>query len=82
VNALRAEHHGRTLTIDMGGRAALAMPVRHGLEMNNHLTRTTLSLAKKIGDLVLVSRGKNIELCDDVPALLGTPAPKKLKTKE
>lgn len=67
-NAFRAEQYGRTLTIDMGGSAALAMPVMHGREMKKYLIRNTLSLAKKIGDTVLAARRKNIEPSDDVAA--------------
>jgi uncharacterized protein len=66
---LRAEQYGRTLTIDMGGSAALAMPVMHGRDMKKYLIRNTLSLTKKIGDTVLKSRQKNIEPSDEVAAL-------------
>jgi uncharacterized protein len=68
-NALRAEQYGRTLTIDMGGSAALAMPVMYGRDMKKFIIRKTLSLTKKIGDVVLSSRRKNVEPSDEVAAL-------------
>jgi uncharacterized protein len=68
-NAFRAEQYGRTLTIDMGGSAALAMPVMHGLEMKKYLIRNTLSLSKKIGDLILSARKRNTEPSDEVAEL-------------
>ena len=68
-SALRAEQYGRTLTIDMGGSAALGMPVMHGRDMKKHLIRNTLSLTKKIGDVVLAARKKNTEPSDEIAEL-------------
>ena len=40
----RAEEYARNLTIEMGGSAALVMPVTNGRELKRHLIRDTLSL--------------------------------------
>lgn len=61
---LRAEQYARSLTIEMGGSAALVMPVMRGREMKQHIIRDTLTLAQRIGETVLTARRANA----DVPA--------------
>ncbi len=65
----RVEAYARALTIEMGGRAALAMPVLKGKDMKRTLIKDTLSLAKNIGDVVLKARARNTEPSDAVAAL-------------
>lgn len=60
-SALQAEAFGRSLTIEMGGSAALIMPVMSGKEMKGGIIRDTLTLAKKMGEAVLTCRQQNIE---------------------
>ncbi len=57
----RAEQYGRAVTIEMGGRAALAMPLMTGTEMRRTLIAGTYTLAQKIGDTVLAARAHNAE---------------------
>ena len=60
-SALRAEEFGRNLTIEMGGSAALIMPVMTGQQMKSAIIRGTLSLAQAIGQIVLDCRTHNLE---------------------
>jgi len=66
---LHTEQFARNLTIEMGGSAALVMPVMRGREMKQHLIRGTLALAQSIGKMVLEMRRKNTEPTDAVAAL-------------
>jgi hypothetical protein len=52
----RAESYARSLTIEMGGSAALAMPTLRGRDMKAHLIRGTLGLAHRLGAAVLEAR--------------------------
>ncbi len=65
----RAEAYARALTIQMGGRAALAMPLMTGLQMKNTIIRDTLSLARRIGELVLQTRESHDDPSEAVAAL-------------
>ena len=60
-SALQAEAFARSLTIEMGGSAALVMPVMPGAEMKRSIIRDTLNLAKRIGETVLKRRAANQE---------------------
>jgi DUF917 family protein len=66
---LRTELYARNLTIEMGGSAALVMPVMSGREMKQHIIRGTLALAQKIGETVLEMRRQNSEPAEAVAAL-------------
>ncbi len=66
---LRAEQYARSLTVEMGGSAALVMPVLRGREMKQHIIRGTLALAQRMGETVLESRRRNVEPSDAVAAL-------------
>jgi len=55
-SAIQVERYARTVTIEMGGSATVAMPVMTGLQLKKLLVRKTLSLAKKLGDTVLKAR--------------------------
>ncbi len=68
-SALQAEEFGRSLTIEMGGSAALIMPVMTGKEMKANIIRNTLSLAKAIGDKVIDCRKHNIPPAESVAEL-------------
>jgi uncharacterized protein len=68
-SALQAEAFGRSLTIEMGGSAALVMPVMTGKEMKDSIIRDTLTLAKNIGQTILDCRYKNIEPAENVATL-------------
>ncbi len=68
-SALQAEAFGRSLTIEMGGSAALIMPVMTGKEMKNCLIRDTLTLTKRIGQVILDCRQHNIEPAEDIATL-------------
>ena len=68
-SAVRSEKYARVITIEMGGSAALGMPVMTGKEMKQHIIRHTLSLAKRIGDTVLTERKKNNEPAEAVASL-------------
>lgn len=57
----RAEQYGRAVTIEMGGRAALAMPMMTGVEMKRTIIRGTYSLAQLLGQTVLDARARNLE---------------------
>ena len=65
----RVEEYARNLTIEMGGRAALAMPVINGHDMKRTLIKNTLSLAKAIGEVVLKARAKGTDPSEEVAAL-------------
>lgn len=65
----RVEAYARNLTIEMGGSAALAMPMLNGRDMKRTLIKDTLSLAKKMGEAVLKARASNSEPSDAVAAL-------------
>ncbi|MEM7132903.1 MAG: DUF917 domain-containing protein [Chloroflexota bacterium] len=65
---LRAEQYGRVLTIEMGGSAALAMPLMNGRTMKNHIIRNTLSLAHQLGTVVLDARRQGAEPAEAVAA--------------
>jgi uncharacterized protein len=58
-DSLRSEEFARSLTIQMGGSAALIKPALSGKEMKKHLIRGTLSLAHRIGQMVLDCRRQN-----------------------
>jgi uncharacterized protein len=68
-SALRSEKYARVITIEMGGSAALGMPVMTGKEMKQHIIRHTFSLAKRIGETVLSERKKNTEPSEAVANL-------------
>ena len=68
-SALQAEAFGRSLTIEMGGSAALIMPVMTGAEMKTSIIRDTLTLAKNIGDTVLGCRQRSEEPAQAVAKL-------------
>jgi uncharacterized protein len=67
--ALRTEKYARVLTIEMGGSAALAMPTMKGKEVKQHIIQGTLTLAKKIGEVVLLERKKNNEPSEAIAKL-------------
>lgn len=64
----RAEQYARAVTIDMGGTAALAMPVMSGAVMKKYIIRGTLSLAQRIGDIVLAAQRAHADPSDAVAA--------------
>ena len=66
---LRVEQYARSLTIEMGGSAALAMPLMTGRQMKQHIIRRTLTLARQIGETVLDARRCNAEPSEAVAAL-------------
>ncbi len=68
-SAKQAEAFARSLTIEMGGSAALVMPVMTGAELKATIIRGTLSLAKRIGETVLDCRARSIEPAETVAAL-------------
>ena len=65
-SAKQAEDFARSLTIEMGGSAALVMPVMSGAELKATIIRDTLSLAKRIGETVLGCRAHSIEPAETV----------------
>ncbi len=67
--AKQAEEFARSLTIEMGGSAGLVMPVMTGAELKATIIRETLSLAKRIGDVVLDCRARSIEPAKTVAEL-------------
>lgn len=67
--AKQAEEFARSLTIEMGGSAALVMPVMTGAELKATIIRDTLSLAKRIGETVLDCRARSIEPSETVAEL-------------
>ena len=68
-SAKQAEEFARSLTIEMGGSAALVMPVMTGVELKGAIIRDTLSLAKRIGETVLDCRARSIEPAETVAEL-------------
>ena len=64
----RAEQYARAVTIDMGGTAALAMPVMTGMVMKQHIIRGTLSLAQRIGKVVLDAQRDHADPSEAVAA--------------
>jgi len=68
-SAKQAEEFARRLTIEMGGSAALVMPVMTGAELKATVIRDTLSLAKRIGETVLDCRARSIEPAETVAGL-------------
>lgn len=68
-SALQAEEFGRNLTIEMGGSAALIMPVMTGKEMKTSIIRNTLTLAKEIGERILACREANIQTAPAIAEL-------------
>ena len=68
-SAKQAEEFARRLTIEMGGSAALVMPVMTGAELKATIIRDTVSLAKRIGETVLDCRARSIEPAETVAAL-------------
>ena len=66
---LRVEQYARSLTIEMGGSAALAMPLMQGRAMKQHIIRDTLSLAQRMGEAVLAARRRNEEPAAAVAAI-------------
>jgi len=53
---LWAERLARVLTVQMGGSAALAMPLVSGADVRRHAIPGTLSLARRLGQAVLDAR--------------------------
>jgi hypothetical protein len=66
---LRTEQYARSLTIEMGGSAALLMPVVTGRQMKAHLIRGTMSLAQRLGEAVLRARADNADAAEVAAAL-------------
>ncbi len=66
---LRTEQYARSLTIEMGGSAALAMPCMTGRQMKSAIIRGTLSLAQRMGETVLEARRSGVEPSEVVAAL-------------
>ena len=64
----RAEQYGRVLTIEMGGTAALAMPMMNGYEMKRTIIANTYTLAQKLGETVLEARRRNEDPAEAVAA--------------
>jgi DUF917 family protein len=68
-SARRAEQYARTLTIQMGGSAALVMPVMTGATMKKYIIRGTYGLAQRIGQAVLDARKTHADPADIVAEL-------------
>ena len=68
-SAKQAEEFARSLTIEMGGSAALVMPVMTGAELKRTIIRDTISLAKHIGETVLDCRARSVDPAETVAAL-------------
>lgn len=66
---LRAEQYARSLTIEMGGSAALIMPVVTGQQVKQHLIRGTISFAIHLGQRVLKAREANEDTAEVIAAL-------------
>jgi DUF917 family protein len=66
---LRTEQYARSLTVEMGGSAALAMPCMTGRQMKSAIIRGTLSLAQRMGEAVLQARRSGVEPSEVVAAL-------------
>lgn len=56
---LRVEQFARSLTVEMGGSAPMAMPCMSGRQMKSAIIRGTLSLAQRMGEAVLKARRNN-----------------------
>jgi DUF917 family protein len=65
----RVEAYARALTIEMGGSAALAMPLLRGRDMKANIIRDTMTLAQRIGDVVLAERKRGEEPAEAVAAV-------------
>ena len=68
-SAKQAEEFARSLTIEMGGSAALVMPVMTGAQLKATIVHDTLSLAKRIGETVLDCRAHSTEPAETVARL-------------
>lgn len=68
-SALRAEQYGRTLTTEMGGSAALALPILSGRQVKDSLIRGTLSLTKRLGHALLDARRHNRDAAEVVAGI-------------
>ena len=68
-SAKQAEDFARSLTIEMGGSAALVMPVMNGADLKRTIIHDTLSLAKRIGESVLDCRARSIEPAETIAKL-------------
>lgn len=66
---LRAEQLGRALTIQMGGSAALALPVLNGRHIKQLMIRGTLSLTKRLGHTLIDARRNNLDAAEAVAAV-------------
>ena len=55
-SAFRAEQYARILTVEMGGSAALALPILSGEQVKRGIIRGTLTLTKQLGQAVLDAR--------------------------
>ena len=55
-SAWRAEQYARILTIEMGGSAALVLPILSGAQVKRGLIRGTLSLIRELGHALLEAR--------------------------
>lgn len=64
----RAEEYARNLTIEMGGSAALVMPVTDGATLKRHLIRGTLTLSWRLGNIVLECRANGEDPAEQVAA--------------
>ena len=67
-SAKQAEDFARSLTIEMGGSAALVMPVMSGAQLKATIILDTLSLARDIGETVLDCRAKSTAPAETVAA--------------
>ncbi len=66
---MRVEQYARSLTIEMGGSAVLAMPLLTGQQMKQFIIRDTLKLAQDMGQVVLEARRRNEEPAEALAAL-------------
>ncbi|MBV7338875.1 DUF917 domain-containing protein [Chloroflexi bacterium TSY] len=66
---LRAEQYARVLTIEMGGSAALAMPLMTGRSMKATIIRHTYTLARQLGNVVLEARRHGADPAESVAAV-------------
>jgi hypothetical protein len=64
----RAEEYARNLTIEMGGSSGLAMPVMSGRQVKDFIIRDTLSLTRRLGQVVLDSRRRTVDPAEAVAA--------------
>lgn len=68
---LRVEQYARSLTVEMGGSAALLMPVVSGRQAKDYIIRGTLTLAQRMGKTVLQARAKGSDPAEAIAALGG-----------